>query len=158
MNSKVEIAEQIIEHIDGKLIEIGRAIDERVQAAREAETRNQSRYDTKGWEAAREAEGAERIRKGLEQQKRFFLQLLEKLKTQKTAQQLLRVVPGSLIELKSHSGHSKWIFLVNCPGGIDTQDVSVVSAAAPIAQRILNMRIGGEVILTDEKYGVSQIL
>lgn len=158
MNKKVEIAEHIIKHIDSKLLDIGKAIDERVEAAREAETRNQSRYDTKGWEAAREAEGAERIRATLDLQKQFFLQVLQKLKTQNTAQQILKVVTGSLIELKSHSGHSRWIFLVNCPGGIDTQDVSVVSAAAPIAQRILNMRIGGEVILTDERYVVSQIL
>jgi transcription elongation GreA/GreB family factor len=158
MNKKLEIVEQIIAHIDGKLLDIDKSINERLEAAREAETRNQSRYDTKGWEAAREAEGAAKIRTTLEQQKRFFLQVLQRVRTQHVPTRIFNVAPGSLVELKDQLGQSRWIFLVTCFGGIEIQDVDVVSVATPIARQILKSQIGKEVLLGNEAYVVSQIL
>ena len=157
-NTKVKVAEQIINHIDEKLVDIEKAIDERLEAMREAETRNQSRYDTKGWEAAREAEGAQRIRMSLEQQKSYFLQFKRTMKAPAPSRDVLKVNAGSLIELKDHVGNSRWIFLVACSGGIEIQDVDVVSVAAPFARRILNLQVGAEVDLNDGKRVVSQIL
>ena len=158
MKNKAEVTEQIIEHIDRKLLEIDKAIDERLEAMREAETRNQSRYDTKGWEAAREAEGGQRIRMNLEQQRRYFLQFVRTVNTPDSSRQVRKANPGSLVELKDHTGKSRWIFLVGCSGGIEIENVDVVSVAAPVGQRILNLQIGAEVILPDGGHVVSQIL
>jgi transcription elongation GreA/GreB family factor len=158
MNTKVKVAERIIDHIDRNLSDIEKAIGERLEAMREAETRNQSRYDTKGWEAAREAEGAEAIRMALEQQKRYFLQFSKIVRDANSSRQILKVSPGSLVELKDHMGKARWIFLVACSGGIEMQDVDVVSVAAPFARRILNLQVGSEVVLNDGKHVVSQIL
>ena len=158
MNKKTEVTEQIVRYIDNALVDIEKAFTERVDAAREAESRNQSRYDTKGWEAAREAEGIEKIRTILEQQKRYFLQIQQRVKTQTTSPVGSKITIGSLVQLQDNAGILKWIYLVTCPGGIDIQDVSVVSTSAPIAQRILNRSIGENVLQADREYKILEIL
>jgi transcription elongation GreA/GreB family factor len=157
MKNKAEVIDHIIEHIDQKALEIGKAIDERLEAMREAETRNQSRYDTKGWEAAREAEGASQVRATLEKQKQFFLQLRQRSSTATARIQRAMVTPGSLVEIRNSLGESKWIFLVTCAGGIEVQDVVVVSTSAPIADRLIMAKANETILLPDGAFVVSQI-
>jgi transcription elongation GreA/GreB family factor len=158
MNKKTEVIEQIVKYIENALVDIDKAFTERVEAAREAESRNQSRYDTKGWEAAREAEGIKNIRSMLELQQKYFNQVQQKIKSQNSSSVVSKITSGSLVRLQDQSGNSMWIYLVTCPGGIDIQDISVVSTTAPLAQRILN-RVNGETVLQAGRgYTIMEIL
>ena len=154
---KAEVTNQIIAHIEERIEEIDKAIEDRLEAMREAETRNQTRYDTKGWEAAREAEGGQRIRIDLERQRQFFLQLSQERNGSRASKKHDTIGPGSLVELKDEKGTPRWIFLVPCAGGIEIQDVLVVSTSATIAKQIISARGDGRVILQDGEYVIAQI-
>ena len=148
----------IIAHLRSQSSAIDKAQEERLEAMREAETRNQSRYDTKGWEAAREAEGIEQLRSTLQLQQKFFLECLRRERSQMDGVQRDKIVSGTLIQLTHEDRGSKWIFLVGCPGGIDVDGVIIVSVAAPVGRLIINKAIGSTVQLPEGKYRVAQIL
>ncbi len=158
MTKKIEVIEEVLKHIENALSDVDKALVGRMEAAREAETRNQSRYDTKGWEAAREAEGVFKIHEVLEQQKKYFHQALQKTRVHNNAENPKNVSVGSMVRLQKESGDSQWFYFVGCPGGIEIQEVIVVSATAPIAQRVLGLPIGTKVCLPDGRYAVSEIL